>query len=228
MSTSYDLENIIKRAKTINENPSILFDQFIEISLDNIEDIKPGTYRLKKIPKIKQIKEFPFYKGGNSEIGLICYHGVWIIHFAGEDARKVQFPIDIKALAYMGDLDFFLHSHPPLQGEIKYWLPSIDDLDFSKSTHSLTQFISTDRGLVKLKVTNRDVLYAEKFRKYAFNQTKGDYDTFKLLYNNLMHRFCCLYQNYSITNWSELNLEDTIDTLMAELKENSKKNEKIR
>lgn len=118
MSTSYNLENIIKRAKTINENPSILFNQFIEISLENIEDIKPGTYRLKKIPTIKQIKEFPFYRGSNSEVGLICYRGVWIIHFASEDAREVQFPVDIKALAYTGDLDFFLHSHPPLYREI--------------------------------------------------------------------------------------------------------------
>ena len=228
MSTSYNLENIIKRAKTINENPLILFDQFIEISLDNIDDIKPGTYRLKKIPTIKQIKEFPFYKGSNSEIGLICYHGVWIIHIASEGAREVQFPIDIKALAYMGDLDFFLHSHPPLQGDIHYWLPSINDLDFSKSTHSLTQFISTDRGLVKLKVVNRDISYAEKFRKYAFDEVHGNYDTFKLLYNNLMHRFCSLYQNYSITNWSELNPEDTIDTLMETLTVNSIKNEEIR
>lgn len=32
-----------------------------------------------------------------------------------------------------------------------------------------------------------------------------------------MHRFCSLYQNYSITNWSELNPEDTIDTLMEDI-----------
>jgi hypothetical protein len=121
-----------------------------ELNVENLEKVEPGTYILNEPPPVDFIKEIPKFMNGESEIGLFCAQGRWIIQINKYLLSKT--PSTLKCFEKDRVFQIDMHSHPGTDPGAEQ--PSEEDIEYLNSTIDGYNYIISENGILEFHIPN--------------------------------------------------------------------------
>ena len=200
----------------IIENLEMILARYDEINFDinssdlsDIEQLEPGTYRLKVRPTAELLSKLPYYKNCNSEIGVFCIDNQWLIIIGEEGVHKVTLPPELAVISHDCYFQIDMHSHPFIKFDDSYAQPTLQDLSLSDSTIDKCLYIISHRGLIEIQNTLFSTMELKKISKlweeWINNLELGNFTGWELA-----KMFCEKFFNEKIYSWDDKKLIDGI------------------
>jgi len=90
-------------------------EQDEQVSLEEIENLPIGTYRLYQRPNVAFLATLPNYKNSTTEVGIYRINNHWLISLSSEDDPYANSGEVDSLLMYRADsTSIIMHSHPNL------------------------------------------------------------------------------------------------------------------
>lgn len=125
-----------------------------EVTLKQLERLKPGGYVLQGPPNVDVLQSLPEFHDSDAETGVFAVHTQWIIVLGQKKTRdeighSLELPNVLDALKYQGLFQLCLHSEP---GDAD-GLPSIESADIPHLASAVDNkaYIATRNGLSEYK-----------------------------------------------------------------------------